>query len=92
MAHKDQHEVEVIHCSAVNQGEGPSSNRSAPISNRSAPEEAVNDEMEALLSLPVGVARDQVRVDVERLEEERRREMREEATVESHMYQDARVS
>eukprot|EP00731_Ephydatia_muelleri_P010470 Em0005g1056a len=63
VAHKDQHEVEVIHCGAVNQGEGPSSNRSAPISNRSAPEEAVNDEMEALFSLPVGVARDQHALD-----------------------------
>ena len=49
-------------------------------------------EMESLLEMPVGVAREQVRREVEVLEEERNRQRRDEAAVESHMYQDVRVS
>ncbi|KAL5506745.1 hypothetical protein EMCRGX_G008482 [Ephydatia muelleri] len=47
-------------------------------------------EMESLLEMPVGVAREQVRREVEVLEEERNRQRRDEAAVESHMYQDVR--
>ena len=78
-------------CVANTHGNDFDQDESEGFSNRIPPDEAAKREMEALFQLPVGVARDQVMMEVGRLEEERRRHTRDEAMVESHMYQDARV-